>query len=158
MHDDQTRDLRGGFDPRRLPEFAPDPRLWARVLAMHQHQRRVRRWRRGGGLAAAALVAGFALWLAVPRPQPMLPSALAVQHESQLLEREWQRLALQHHAAASELARVRVIDATLQAAYDRDASADELAPLWQRRNQVLRGLIAQVQGTADGGLSGVTRI
>ncbi|NCT66641.1 MAG: hypothetical protein GXC76_03245 [Rhodanobacteraceae bacterium] len=153
MHDDISR-LSGRFDPHRLPEFAPDRGLWPRVLAAHQRQVRWRRWQRGAGLAAASVVAGLALWTVQPPPQP---GSLAFQRESQVLEREWQNLAAQRRAPAAELARVRVIDASLQAAYDRAASVDELAPLWQRRNEVLRGMIAQLQAP-EAGVAGVTRI
>jgi hypothetical protein len=33
----------------------------------------------------------------------------------------------------------------LQSAYDRGAGSDELAPLWQQRNEALRGLILVAQ-------------
>jgi hypothetical protein len=47
---------------------------------------------------------------------------------------------------------VHAIDTALQAAYDRGARAEELQPLWQQRNQALRGLILSARSDA------VTRI
>ncbi len=44
-------------------------------------------------------------------------------------------------AACASLARLYMIDAALQAAYDRGAQPDELQPLWKQRNDALRGLI-----------------
>jgi hypothetical protein len=51
-----------------------------------------------------------------------------------------------------------LIDATLQAAYDRGARADELAPLWHQRNEALRGLITQFQTSGAHEASAITRI
>ena len=46
---------------------------------------------------------------------------------------------------AAGTARLHMIDAALQAAYDRGAAPAELKPLWQQRNDALRGLILVAQ-------------
>jgi hypothetical protein len=67
--------------------------------------------------------------------------ALEGQRESQALENEWRALAPASARPTSDIARLYLIDAALQAAYDRGAEADELQPLWKQRNEALRGLI-----------------
>jgi len=146
-----------GVDLRMLPVFAPDPALWPRVLAAQQRRVRLRRLR-SGGFAVAAAAAVCAIALGLPRPLPPPQQALAAtQQESQQLESQWHRL-LVSGGPATGLSRLRSIDAALQAAYDRGAEAEELAPLWQQRNQALRGLIARVQETGGRNLPAVTRI
>jgi hypothetical protein len=74
-------------------------------------------------------------------PRAPIESPLAEsQRESQSLEREWHALP-RAAAQPAGLARLHVIDATLQSAYDRGARVDELQPLWKERNDALRGLI-----------------
>jgi len=148
-----------GFDPRRLPEFAPGPVLWSRIAAAQQRRVSVRRWQRavfGGALAAsvaAALLVGDRFGVA-----PVAPSGTAaMQDESRTLEGEWHLLA-GAQAAALGSTRLRAIDAELQAAYDRGAAADELASLWQQRNRALRGLIAAMQDGAYGRASSITQL
>ena len=124
-----------------LPVFAPDAQLWPRIVAAHAgtragHPRR--RWIAGAAVAAAAAV--IVAIVAVPR-QNVEPPALAAQRESQALEREWQSLTPAASRPAADLARLHVIDAALQSAYDRGAEADEIGPLWKQRNDALRGLI-----------------
>ncbi|HEY6943087.1 hypothetical protein [Dokdonella sp.] len=148
-----------GFDPRRLPEFVPDPALWPRIAAAHRQQVARRRWRRVvvGGALAASFAAAF---LVVSRPfvAPVAPvGTVAVQDESRALESEWRKLA-GAQAAALGSTRLRAIDAELQAAYDRGAATNELAPLWQQRNRALRGLIAAVQDGAYGHASSITQL
>lgn len=149
--------MRHGVDFSKLPEFAPDPALWSRIVAAQQA--RQRRQRLGGaGLAVAAAV--FAAVLLVPRT-PMAPVAVdavaAGERESRLLEDEWLRLAPDARPLPS--ARLRAIDTALQAAYDRRAPGNEVAPLWQQRNQALRGLIVRAQeGVAVEAVATVTRI
>lgn len=148
-----------GFDPRRLPEFAPDPALWSRIAAAEQRRLARRRWQRavfGGAVAAsfaAALLVGGRLVVA-----PVAPAgATAMQDESRTLEGEWRRLA-GAQAATLGSTRLRAIDAELQAAYDRGAATDELASLWQQRNRALRGLIAAMQDGAYGRASSITQL
>lgn len=147
-----------GFDPRRLPEFAPDPGLWSRIEAARHAQRSWQRWRAGSFAVAAAMLAGLGV-LMLPHARPGLSQdMLAGQRESQALEGEWRALVGSSHPALGTTAQLRVIDAALQAAYDRGARPDELAPLWHERNQALRGLISRFQ---DGGVRdalAVTRI
>ena len=157
MDDIRFRGTASGVDLRQLPVFRPDAALWPRMVAAQRRHTRVQGWRRGGvSLAAAAAVCAAVLLLPHPFP-PLQQEVVAGQRESQTLASEWLRLANSTRPAATGLARVRVIDAALQAAYDRGARADELAPLWRQRNQALRGLIAHVQAT-DPSDALVTRI
>lgn len=128
------------FDASKLPVFAPGPALWPRIAAARRRQVRARRWRLAGAAAAAAF--GAALVLALPRPATVSDSPLAAgQRESQALESEWRSLSATREAARDGTTRLRMIDASLQSAYDRDAPATELTELWQRRNAALRQLI-----------------
>lgn len=148
-----------GFDPRRLPEFVPDPSLWPRIAAAQQQ--RVSRRRRVRGVLGAAIAASFAAAVLLGGRSlhaPVAPgAALAMQDESRALEDQWRRLA-GAQAAALGSTRLRAIDAELQAAYDRGASSNELAPLWQQRNRALRGLIAVMQDRAYGRASRITQL
>lgn len=147
-----------GFDPRQLPEFEPDSGLWARIEAAQRAEQRVRRWRTGGWVAAAAMLAGVAVLL-LPRASPSLSQdAVVGQRESQVLESEWQQLASGGRTGTGGTTQLRVIDDALQAAYDRGAAADELARLWQERNQALRGLIAGFQRSGTRDMLAITRI
>lgn len=147
------------FDVQALPVFAPDPALWQRIAAEHRRRSSARRRRAGAvGLAAAAVLA-LAIGLQLRTPTGTPPLALSDgQRESQALENEWQRIASAPRQSVGGLARLRVIDAALQSAYDRGAEADELTPLWRQRNDALRGLIAGVQDRGDGDPAGITRI
>lgn len=149
--------MRQGVDFAKLPEFAPDPALWPRIVAAREAQQRRRRL--GGGLAAIA-AAVFAAVLLVPRAPPVAVGVDAIaagERESRVLEGEWLRVAPAARPLPS--ARLRAIDAALQAAYDRGAPEDEVAPLWQRRNEALRGLIVRAQeGVAADAVATVTRI
>ncbi|MGH8173314.1 MAG: hypothetical protein ACREPX_09205 [Rhodanobacteraceae bacterium] len=134
-----------------LPVFEPAADLWPRILAKREGpQRAVRRPRRLAAIAAVAAVV-VATVLIVPR-MATVPALSAGQIESQTLEREWQALPAASTRGAADVARLHVIDTALQAAYDRGAHADELQPLWQQRNQALRGLIISARSDA------VTRI
>ncbi|MBN8481671.1 MAG: hypothetical protein J0L88_08790 [Xanthomonadales bacterium] len=125
-----------------LPQFDPDPGLWARIDAAHQRQMRERRaaWRWLSAGLAAALVAVVVL----PRGtgQRNDEDLASWQRRSQALEREW--LARAHAAGDTRLhARLLGIDDRLQAAYDRGAGDAELAPLWKQRIEALDDLIAR---------------
>jgi hypothetical protein len=156
MDDERLMTVDGGIDWRQLPEFAPGPGLWQRIEVAQRRQVRGRRWRLGGLAAAAAMIAGVAVLLQHPATQPLQQDTLAGQRESQTLENEWQQLA--GGAARGGTTHLRVIDAALQAAYDRGAAPDELAPLWQERNQALRGLIERFQHSTSHDVLAVTRI
>ena len=122
-----------------LPEFTADANLWPRIVAEHaKRQRPPRRYRWAATAAAAAVVAGMILMLPRSGTEPM---ALEGQRESQALENEWRALAPATSRPTADIARLYMIDAALQSAYDRGAHADELQPLWQQRNEALRGLI-----------------
>jgi len=98
-----------------------------------------------GRSAAAAVVAAI---VAVPKltgTKPGEPLAVEGQRESQALEREWHSLTPVSARPSVDVARLRIIDAALQSAYDRGADSDELAPLWKERNEALRGLILTAQ-------------
>ncbi|HET7923975.1 MAG TPA: hypothetical protein VFL30_03705 [Rhodanobacteraceae bacterium] len=130
-----------------LPVFAPDADLWSRIAAEHAKRTATPRPRRWIAVAAAA-AAAVAVIVTVPRlmqTTPGEPVALDGQRESQALEREWQSLTPASARPSVDLARLRIIDAALQSAYDRGAGSDELAPLWKERNEALRGLILTAQ-------------
>jgi hypothetical protein len=126
-----------------LPEFQPSADLWPRIAAAHAKTRRAPRPYRWLGAAAAAAAVVAALIVAVPRA-PRDSGLVEGQNESQELEHEWQSLS-PAAARPSGLARLQMIDAALQSAYDRGAQADELKPLWKQRNDALRGLILTAQ-------------
>ena len=122
-----------------LPVFDVDADLWPRIVAAHAKSRAPQRSFRWAAVAAAAAVLIAAI-IVVPRTRTE-SIALDGQRESQALEREWQALTPVASRPTSDIARLNLIDAALQAAYDRGARADELQPLWKQRNQALRGLI-----------------
>lgn len=158
MHDRSIQHARGALDLRALPVFAPDPNLWTRVVAQQRRRVRAQRWRQGG-FALAASAALCAALIGLPRPQPSAPPEMAAgQRESQVLESEWRHVAATLPPHAARLMRVRAIDAALQSAYDSGATEKELAPLWQERNQALRGLIAQNPEANPSDAAAVTRI
>lgn len=126
-----------------LPVFAPDPALWQRIVAAHEGPRATRHRFRWAAIAAAAAIIAAAV-LVLPRSGGA-PGTLEAERESQALERQWHALSPAAPRPVSDLARLHVIDATLQAAYDRGARADELKPLWKERNDALRGLILIAQ-------------
>jgi len=129
-----------------LPVFAPDAALWSRIAAAHAKRNATPRPRRWIALAAAAAV--VAAIVAVPKftgTKPGEPLAVEGQRESQALEREWHSLTPVSARPSVDVARLRIIDAALQSAYDRGADSDELAPLWKERNEALRGLILTAQ-------------
>jgi len=123
----------------QLPEFSADADLWPRIVAEHAKRQPVqRRYRWIAVAAAAAVVAGVILTLPRTKTESI---ALEGQRESQALENEWRALAPAGARPTADIARLYLIDAALQSAYDRGAEADELQPLWKQRNDALRGLI-----------------
>ncbi len=129
-----------------LPQFDPDPRLWARIEDVHRRRVRERRvaWRWLSSGLAAALVAVVVL---PHRSGPHVDDLAAWQQRSQALEREW--LARTRAAGNTRLhARLLGIDDRLQAAYDRGADDAELAPLWKQRIEALDDLIARDESPA----------
>lgn len=146
------------FNSQALPVFVPDAGLWPRVVAGELKRRRTRRIQRSSALVAAAVFAVAAL-VFMPHPQaPLQLEVAAVQRESQALESQWHQVPHAAPSSAANLARVRMIDANLQAAYDRGASARDIAPLWRARNTALRGLIAHVRDTDMNSAQLLTRI
>ena len=122
-----------------LPEFSAAADLWPRIVAAHAQQQPVRRrYRWVAVAAAAAVIAGVVLTLPRTGTESI---ALEGQRESQALENEWRALAPASARPTADIARLYLIDAALQSAYDRGAEADELQPLWKQRNEALRGLI-----------------
>lgn len=121
----------------RLPEFEPDPRLWSRIVAARQHRQRVRLGWIATGLAATLAAVALLPRFAVDRDAADLASW---QRQAQALEREWQARSGGEGDARAR-AQLRLIDGELQAAYDRAATAIELAPLWRQRSEALHDLI-----------------
>ena len=126
-----------------LPVFTADADLWPRIVAAHVKRQPARLRYRWAAVAAAAAVVVAAI-LTLPRTRTEVgiePIALEGQRESQALENQWRALAPANSRPTADIARLYMIDAALQAAYDRGAQADELQPLWKQRNEALRGLI-----------------
>ena len=131
-----------------LPEFTPSEDLRERILARVATPT-ARRWKVAASLAAAAVLAGVLL---APRPEApgpahglALPDAVAdTQARSRALESHLALTPRSEHASAgvlaaeAELARV---DLALQSAYDRNAPAAELEPLWRLRTDLLGALV-----------------
>jgi ferric-dicitrate binding protein FerR (iron transport regulator) len=113
-------------DIRRMlasaPESPPSPALWARVVAGRRRQ--IRRRRIAAGVAGAAVMMAFALLLpwAGPASDPAEDQMASV---------------VTMPGNPDVAADVRAIDHALQVAYRRGASDDELAPLWNTRQQIL---------------------
>lgn len=146
------------LDLQRLPVFTPDAGLWLRVLAGQRRQRHLQRWQRGSACAAAAVFAFAAITL-LPHPQvPVQVNVAAIQRESQALESQWLHVTNASAVQSHDFARVRIIDADLQAAYDHGADVRDIAPLWRQRNDALRGLIAHVQDPETESTPLLTRI
>ena len=131
-----------------LPVFEPDTALWSRIAAAHERAKtpakpipRRRPWRLAAGFATAAALV-VAVIATLPRNDVEPASIVDGQRESQTLESEWRAITpVAMNRPAAGLARLHMIDAALQAAYDRGAEPAELKPLWQQRNDALRGLI-----------------
>ncbi|MET0232841.1 MAG: hypothetical protein ABW186_18060 [Rhodanobacteraceae bacterium] len=131
-----------------LPVFEPDTALWSRIASAHEMARkpvapimRRRPWRLAAGFATAAALV-VAVIATLPRDNVEPASIVEGQRESQTLESEWRELTpVAMTRPAAGIARLHMIDAALQAAYDRGAEPAELKPLWQQRNDALRGLI-----------------
>lgn len=139
---------------RQLPEFDPDPALWGRIQTRGRRQRRWRRIRLG---ALTGTLASLLLVLALVHPVAPWQSTAAPDLASrQATSRQLQERLAAVSGAADDfraLSDLRLIDARLQAAYDRNATDDELAALWILRNDALRTL-----GMDAGTSRSVTRI
>ncbi|WP_386068749.1 hypothetical protein ACFJIW_02470 [Tahibacter sp. UC22_41] len=125
-----------------LPEFDPPPQLWARIEAEHlrrQRRRRIVQW--GAGMAAALAFAALVTLLPSAPTVPVGSTPLAqLQRQSHELEQRY--AGLEAATAADGETELHTVELALQRAYDRGASAEELLPLWQQRNEVLSSLIA----------------
>ncbi|HEY0230112.1 MAG TPA: hypothetical protein VGC55_02570 [Dokdonella sp.] len=160
MRTEDAGDPGRAVDWASLPLHAPSADLWSRIAAaqaLREQQARRRRMTAGVGGAMAAAVLGAAVLL-LPQRAPSPQAVADDQRESRTLESQWQHLAASTSPSPGGLSRLRLIDATLQAAYDRGAHADELAPLWRQRNEALRGLIAQFQTPGAHEAPAITRI
>ncbi|HEX6833477.1 MAG TPA: hypothetical protein VF132_08085, partial [Rudaea sp.] len=130
----------------------PPAQLWARIEAAHGRRRRRRIGLRVGAasmFALAAVIVGVT-HRAMERPR----DEIDWQARAQALETQLRTLAQSERlprAAATDATRAELlrVDLSLQAAYDRGARADELAPLWKRRSELLDALIeVREQGLA----------
>lgn len=143
---------------RTLPEFAPGAGLWARIESAERARRFRTRWARVGLAMAASAVAAVTL-VQVQRDSRSTPSeTLSGQAESQVLEGQWQQIAASVRSVPSGSVQLRVIDAALQSAYDRDAAPGEILALWRERNRALRRLIDGYRNTGTRDALAVTRI
>ena len=111
-----------------MPEAPVPDSLWPRVR--EQRRRQLRRRRIGTGLASTALAA-LLLVSAWPDRPTRSPGPAA------------QPPVLAGHGTDE---RVRALDQALQTAYERGASDDEVAPLWEAR----RALLVQHHAPRDG--------
>ncbi|MCF7222459.1 hypothetical protein [Marilutibacter chinensis] len=108
---------------RALPDPGLPDRLRDRVIASHGRRRRVIHGATG---VAAAVVAVALLRPALPL-QDTAPETATVQAP----------VAPPALHVDEAVARLRAIDRALQAAYERGASDDEVAPLWRAREMLL---------------------
>lgn len=117
----------------RLGDPPPPPGLDARIWAMRQ--RRIQRVFGISGIAAAGVLVAVTLALQ-PRPDPRSPTEPVVARAASATPRADDVLA------DDVLADIRAIDTALQTAYSRNASDDEVAPLWKARRELLLRLQA----------------
>lgn len=113
-----------------MSEPPPPDSLWPRLR--ERRRRQVRRRRLAGGLASTALVA--VLLVAGWPQQPAAPGTSGAASTVTRIDRGEQ---------------VRALDHALQAAYDRGASDQEVAPLWDARAALLAGLDTPRGSAAD---------
>jgi hypothetical protein len=136
---------------RALPQFEAPAALWLRIEAQRRARRR-RGWLVGVGVAASLLMAALLLRheSAAPQTSDTLAALVA---RVQALELQAARtrgdvaaLAPAALSAEAELARV---DAELQQAYNRGATASELERLWRTRAELLDTLVAAYRRPDD---------
>jgi hypothetical protein len=134
-------ELARGLDDRA--EAAPD--LWPRILVAHTQRRRSRLRVRLASVLLAG-VTGTAVLFMLPPPVP----GTDWQARAQALEIELRAYPTDLVDADAREARsgLQRIDSALQAAYDRGARANELAPLWKERSELLSTLLAVRQQSA----------
>ena len=123
-------------------EAAPD--LWPRILVAHTQRRRRLRVRVASVLLAG--MTGTAVLFMLPASAP----GTDWQARAQALEIELRAYPTDMVDADAREARsgLQRIDSALQAAYDRGARANELAPLWKERSELLSTLLAVRQQSA----------
>lgn len=107
-----------------LPEIPLPDALWQRVDS--GRRRKLRRRKLGAGIAALALVAV----MATPLLAPLLTVDDAIRGEQSIASRSADGV----HDIQADL---RALDRALQAAYDRGASDDEIAPMWVARSALV---------------------
>lgn len=122
-----------------LPEFEPPASLWPRI--QQAHARRLRRRRLLRWSAAAAVVVGVALGIGLQR-SPTDHTLAQLEADSRALEQAYAQLPHAVDIALDGELELRVLERSLQRAYDRGASAEELLPLWRQRVELLGSLIA----------------
>ena len=138
-----------------LPEHDPRPDLWSRIQFAHQRRKRQRRRH---GIWLGAMLASAAVLLVVLLPRSSVVDTGAAdpagwQARSHALEQEW--LASSRESMDPRYrTELKLIDAQLQAAYDRGANPNELAPLWKLRSEALQELLR----SDNGSVRAVTRI
>ncbi len=104
---------------RGLPQQLPPPGLGEQIIDRHLARRRLRRWLPVA--AAASLLLSLLVWQIGISPAPPADSA---------------------SPPSAALIDVRSLDRQLQAAYLAGADKDELARLWQARDQAVAELEA----------------
>lgn len=136
-------------------DIDPPDTLWSRIETVHaQNKRRKMRVRLAtAGLCAAAFAVVLSFGIHLPS-RHRGAADVDWQARAQALEVQLRALAqdddaLQLHGSGETRAELLRVDLSLQAAYDRGAGKDELAPLWKRRSELLDALIeVRQQGLA----------
>lgn len=119
-HDNKARAYLASLDDPPLPEG-----LWQRVEAARGRRMRVR-----GAAVASVAVCALAAGLLLQDPDGA-PEEVAAGSAAAVVQPA--------DAAADDIGlTVRAIDRALQAAYDRNASDDEIEPLWEARRELVR--------------------
>ncbi|MCE5233846.1 MAG: hypothetical protein ABFC67_02765 [Mizugakiibacter sp.] len=122
---------------RALPQFAPDPALWPRIVA---RARRRQAQRVAAGACCVLLLAGAtaALLPATRAPAPTHDW----QARAGALERELASAAPRGPAPGPLADALGGVDRALHAAYARGAPPAERETLWRARSELLESLVA----------------
>ena len=131
--------------------------LWERIATTHQQRVRRRRWQRFGAASvlAASLLAAVALFHPLRFESMRDDEPVNWQARAQALELQLAVLQSEHAASVASVgvtgleSELAEIDARLRSAYELGPSAEDIAPLWKRRSELLDTLLAsRKQGLA----------
>lgn len=142
---------------RQLPQHQPPDGLWTKILQSHS-ERQQRSLRRRTAVAAAAMAASLVMALALLlSPSSRLPAAVDgdlgrvadLMEQTGRLEQVLQQQAARFASLAAarqqlvmdQQAQLVALDQALANAYERRDSPGRLAELWQRRVDLMNGLV-----------------